>query len=529
MATGVEDRLLEAMQQPGFYDHPVAQVELIETHISWIFLAGDFAYKVKKPVDFGFLDFSTLAKRHHFCLEELRLNRRFAPQLYLGVMTIGGEPASLKMGGAPVLDYAVKMRRFAQQDQLDRVLARGCLDSQQLASFASMIARVHQAAAVSDVGQPYGTPQSIIEPVIENFSQIRSLLSATKCHQLGELEEWSRRSHDELHGLLQQRKRDGFIRECHGDLHLANMAWIDEQPILFDCIEFNENLRWIDVINDIAFLVMDLEDRGQKKLAWSFLNHYLQATGDYQGLQLLRFYEVYRAMVRAKVNCLRLAQPGLSDAERTQDRKLYQSYLILARSFTTKPAKGVVITHGLSGSGKSTFVRKLAASCGAIHLQSDLERKRLHGLTASMNSHSPPGGGIYDARANLATYERLQMLAETGLTAGYPVIVDAAFLKKSQRDKLRDLAADLHTPLVILDFAVPEPELRRRIRQRINAGGDVSEANQEVLNHQMIEQQPLDENEQQFVITIVPDTTPAEAARCISERFNNNWGHCKSP
>jgi len=274
---------------------------------------------------------------------------------------------------------------------------------------------------------------------------------------------------------------------------------------------------------------MDLEDRGQKKLGWSFLNHYLQATGDYQGLQLLRFYEVYRAMVRAKVNCLRLAQPGLSDAERTQDRKLYQSYLILARNYTTKPAKGVIITHGLSGSGKSTFVRKLVASCGAIHLQSDLERKRLHGLTASMDSHSPPGGGIYDTKANLATYERLQMLAETGLSAGYSVIVDAAFLKKSQRDKLRDLAADLHTPLVILDFAVPEPELRRRIRQRINAGGDVSEANQEVLNHQMIEQQPLDENEQQFVITIVPDTTPAEAARCISERFNNNWGHCKSP
>ena len=524
----VENRLLEAMQQPGFYDHPVAQVELIETHISWVFLAGDFAYKVKKPVNFGFLDFSTLAKRHHFCLEELRLNRRFAPQLYLDVKMIGGNPASPKMGGAPVLDYAVQMRRFEQQDQLDRVLARGCLDCQQLACFATMIARVHQTATVSDAGQPYGTPQSIIEPVMENFNQIRSLLSATECHQLGELEQWSRTSHGELRGLLQQRKSDGFIRECHGDLHLANMAWIDEEPILFDCIEFNENLRWIDVINDIAFLVMDLDDRGQKKLGWSFLNHYLQETGDYQGLQLLRFYEVYRAMVRAKVNCLRLAQPGLSDAERTQDRKLYQSYLSLAGSFTTKPANGVIITHGLSGSGKSTFVRKLAASCGAIHLQSDLERKRLHGLAATTHSHSPPGGGIYDARANLATYERLQLVAETALTAGYSVIVDAAFLKKSQRDKLRCLAADLHAPLIVLDFPVPESELRRRIRQRIKAGGDVSEANEEVLNQQMVEQQQLDENEQQLVITIDPETAPAEVAKGISERFNN-WGHYRSP
>ncbi len=313
METATGNRLIQAMQQPGFYDHPVAQVELIETHISWVFLAGDFAYKVKKPVNFGFLDFSTLARRQHFCLEELRLNRRFAPRLYLDVKAIGGDPASPRMNATPVLDYAVKMKRFEQQDQLDRVLTRGRLDDRQLACFSTMIAKVHQIAAVSEAEQPYGTPQSIIEPVLENFNQVRSLLAAAECRHLGQLEEWSRRTHGELYELLRQRKRDGFVRECHGDLHLANMAWVDGEPILFDCIEFNENLRWIDVINDIAFLFMDLADRGQKKLGWSFLNHYLQKTGDYQGLQLLRFYAVYRAMVRAKVNCLRLAQPGLSE------------------------------------------------------------------------------------------------------------------------------------------------------------------------------------------------------------------------
>lgn len=522
METITESGLLEVMQQPDFYDHPVAQVELIETHISWVFLAGDFAYKVKKPVNFGFLDFSSLAKRQHYCLEELRLNRRFAPQLYLEVKTIGGDPACPIMGGSPALDYAVQMKRFEQKNQLDRALTRGCLNSHQLNSFATMIARVHQKASVADAEQPYGTPQSIIGPIQENFNQMSSLLSAAECCQLTELEQWSCNSYNELYELLRQRKKDGFVRECHGDLHLANMAWIDDEPILFDCIEFNENLRWIDVINDIAFLVMDLEDRGQKMLGWSLLNQYLQETGDYQGLHLLRFYEVYRAMVRAKVNCLRLAQPGVSVAERKQDRKLYQSYLSLAESFTAKAPKGLILTHGLSGSGKSTFVRELAPICGAIHLQSDLERKRLHGLEATMDSHSPPGGGIYCTKASDATYARLQRLAETVLTAGYPVIIDAAFLKRRQRNQLHCLAANLQVPLIVLDFPVPEAELRRRIRQRITEGGDASEANTKVLDYQIVGQQPLDENEQQSALTVCPETASDAIATCISELFTNS-------
>ena len=521
MKTAAERTLIKAMQQPDFYDHPVAQVELIETHISLVFLAGDFAYKVKKPVNFGFLDFSTLAKRHHFCLEELRLNRRFAPKLYLGVKTIGGDPACPKMGDSPTLDYAVKMRRFEQKDQLDRILAAGSLSTQQLDLFATMISGFHQAAQVAEAEQPYGTPPSVIGPVLENFSQIRSLLSDTERHQLIDLEQWSGKSCDEFHALLQQRKEDGFIRECHGDLHLANMAWIDNEPILFDCIEFNENLRWIDVINDIAFLAMDLDDRGQAKLGWYFLNRYLQESGDYQGLQLLRFYKVYRAMVRAKVTCMRLAQPGLSNEEREQDLKLYHSYLELANNYTKNPSKRLIITHGLSGSGKSTFVRELAASCGAIHLQSDRERKRLHGLTATTDSHSSPGGGLYSAQANVATYERLQILAETALTVGYPVIVDATFLKKAQRDKLRCLAANLQVPLLILDFPLPETELRRRIQQRTTEGDGISEANAEVLNYQLAEQQPLDRQEQELAMAVWPETTPEEITARIFDKLKS--------
>ncbi len=300
-------------------------------------------------------------------------------------------------------------------------------------------------------------------------------------------------------------------------MHLANTAWIDNEPVLFDCIEFNDNLRWIDVINDIAFLVMDLDDRGEAKLGWHFLNLYLQESGDYQGLQLLRFYKLYRAMVRTKVLCMRLAQPGLSDTERKQDIELYHSYLALASSYTAKPSRRLIITHGLSASGKSTFVRQLAGLCGFIYLQSDRERKRLQGMSATTNSHSPPGGGIYDAKANYASYERLQLLAKEALTAGYSVIVDATFLKKLQRDRLRCLAAELLVPLVILDFQVADAELRRRIQQRIAQGMDISEANMAVLDYQLAEQQPLTEEERALVLTVSPDMLPDEVAERISK------------
>jgi hypothetical protein len=516
MKPAAESRLIQAMQQPSFYDHPAGQVKRIETHISWVFLAGAFAYKVKKPVDFGFLDFSTLAKRRHFCFEELRLNRRFAPQLYLDVKTIGGDPDRPKLNGSPPLEYAVKMRRFEQGDQLDRILKAGHLTIDKLDRFATMIAGCHQAAAVAETEASYGAPQAIIEPVLENFSQIAPLLPATELDPLTELEQWSRNLCHDLYELLRQRKQDGFIRECHGDLHLANMAWIDEAPTLFDCIEFNDNLRWIDVISDIAFLVMDLDDRGETALGWRFLNRYLQETGDYFGLQLLRFYQVYRAMVRAKVTCMRLAQPDLSEKERREDLDLYHSYLALAKSYTADLPRVLIITHGLSGSGKSSFVRQLAADCGAIHLQSDRERKRIYDLPAAADSQSAPGGGIYSKQADAATYERLRLLAETVLAAGYPVIVDATFLKKTDRDLLYRSAAELETPLIILDFKVPEAELRRRVEQRTAEGDDVSEADVEILNRQLTTQRPLDEDERRRTITVYPDTRPAEVAARIT-------------
>lgn len=509
MNTEEETWIVPVMSDPCFYDHHVAEVEMIETHISWIFLAGEFAYKVKKPLDLGFLDFSTLAKRHHYCREELRLNRQFAPQLYLDLIQVGGSPQSPTMHRHPPLEYAVKMRRFPQDCQLDRMLAAEQLQARHLLAFASQIATLHQNASTAEADSPYGTPAAVVAPVLENFQQIRPLMKLPEGARLLErVERWTRKACEQLEPIFRERKDKGFVRACHGDIHLANMAWLDNQPLLFDCIEFNENLRWIDVINDIAFLVMDLDDRQQPALGWSFLNRYLQETGDYQGVTPLVFYKSYRAMVRAKVICMRLAQGHLSETERNSTEQLFLSYLKLAEQYSDPPPVSLIITHGLSGAGKSTFSSRLASQYGAIHLRSDIERKRLHGFTATADSQSPINSGIYSAQASTDTYLHLHDLAELILSAGLTVIIDATFIKRHQREKFYQLAKQLQALLVILDFTVPEGELRRRVLQREQGEAeDASEAGLEVLEQQLEHEEALTEDERPYVMTVAKDTT----------------------
>ncbi len=512
--------LVEALHNPACYPHRVARVRLIETHISWVCLAGKFAYKLKKPVNFGFLDFSTLEKRQHFCHEELRLNRRFAPQLYLGVVSIGGPPEKPIIGGTPAIDYAVKMKRFSRHDELDQLLQKDQLSTAQIEQFAEYLADLHAKAPQTDPRSYFGSLTSIKQPVEENFAQIRPLLpQAQQQKQLAQLEEWSRTRFEQLRGRMQKRKTQHFIRECHGDVHLANMLWYEGRPLLFDCIEFNDNLRCIDLVNDYAFLLMDLDDRGAELLSWHFLNRYLQRTGDYQGLALLNYYKSYRAMVRAKVICLRLAQQGLSEKERCHDLELLQSYLDLADGYRRRRQTPLVISHGFSGAGKSTFIGRLAPLCGAVTVHSDIERKRLHGLSATADSNSELATGIYGTQAGRQTYAQLEHAAENIIRAGFPAIVDATFLKQPQRRRLLQLATRLGVAFFILDFPVSEAELQRRVEQRRTQAGEISEATLEVLKQQLLSAEPLTTGEQKSAIRVLPDSSPATIAKHLSENI----------
>jgi aminoglycoside phosphotransferase family enzyme/predicted kinase len=496
--------LLDARAWPG-----ATQVEHIETHISHVFLTGEYAYKIKKPLDLGFLDFSTLQKRQEFCEEELRINRRLAPELYLSVVPITGTPAAPRVEGSGTpIEYALKMRQFSQDGLLERVLERGELTAQLIDALAAEVAAFHDAIPRAVPQSGYGSADSIVAPAMQNFEQLAPLLDDSAV--LDRLRAWTERENRRLSARFEERLRDGFVRECHGDLHLANIVLIDGRVRIFDALEFNPALRWIDVMNEIAFVVMDLAVRGQEALAARFLNAYLERTGDYEGVRVLRYYVVYRALVRAKVAAMRAEQGDPGDAERGALGEKVRRHLRLAQQIAAGARAVLVVHHGLSGSGKTTCSQRVLEAIGAVRIRSDVERKRLHGLSASVRTGAELGAGIYAAAASEATYARLATLAEAALDAGYPVLVDATFLERRQRDQFRTLAQRLHVPFRIAHFAASEPTLIDRIRRRTAHGADASEADLDVLRAQLRRLEPLAPDEQ--AVSIRFDTERASHA-----------------
>lgn len=493
--------LISALLRPDAYPHPVTEVRLIETHISWVLLAGEYAYKLKKPVDLGFLDFSSLDKRRLYCDEEVRLNRRLAPAIYLDVVPVtGSETAPRLQGDGPVLEWAVRMKAFPADATLDRETA---ITPAHIDAIADRIARFHKTIAVAGETDPYGTPEAVMHPVRENFSQLRPLIpdgdaGRAANGKLDALARWSEAEGNRLASFFAARKATGYIRDCHGDLHLGNIAWVENAPLIFDCIEFNPDLRHVDVISEVAFLFMDLTERGHAGLAWRFLNRWLEHTGDYAGLDGLRFYLVYRAMVRAKVAGIRHAQDpqaGFADALR---------YLELAERLCRRAPISLTLMHGCSGSGKTWASQRLLETLGAVRLRSDVERKRLFGLDALADSTSV-AGGIYGSEANQRTLERLLDLAETLLACGFTTIVDATFLARSWRRPFFELAQRQGWPVHIVAMDVDAERMRSRILARERRADDASEAGLAVLEAQQKSLEPLDENEAENSHRFDPD------------------------
>jgi uncharacterized protein len=481
-------------------------VALIETHISYVLLTGTCAYKIKKAVDFGFLDFTTLLRRRFYCSEELRLNRRLAPEIYLSVAKITGHVDTPEIDGrGPVLEYAVKMRQFDQEGLLSRAIRRAALTAGDIDSLAAEVASFHRQTDVATGDAPFGRSEDIRQQALANFDPMVAVIEEPRDRaDLEVLLDWTKRSHMDLDRQFTVRRRNGSVRECHGDLHLGNIALVNGRITLFDRIEFNDSMRWTDVMSDVAFLVMDLRDRGRLDLAARFLTRYLEITGDYDGLGVLRFYVVYRALVRAKIACLRLAQEN-ADKDRAQSLAEYHTYANLAHGEIGAHSVSLAITHGLSGSGKTTRSQSWLEATGAVRVRSDVERKRLHGLHASDRGGSGIGEGLYDAAATDRTYARLAELARAIVRAGYSAIVDATFLEKRHRDLLRQVASDWGVQFVILDCSEPAVVLRERIAKRIDTGGDASDATVAVLERQLSTEEPLTQEERSMA---TPDPTP---------------------
>lgn len=495
--------LVERLMQPECYPHKVQSVELRETHISWVFLTGQWAYKVKKPVNLGFVDFSTLENRLHFCREELARNHYFAPKIYREVVPITRSDGLIRIAGQGAsIEYAVKMTQFDESKIALQLLQDGKLTHNDILHLAHDVAAFHAAAqrAESTTGQ-VGIASDMAQAARENIQALKNLAEQTGRGQaLDSIQAWTEQQLSRLSNLFEQRRQAGFVRQCHGDLHLGNIVRWQGRLTPFDCIEFNPDFYWVDVINEIAFLAMDLDDHGHSDLKWAFLNAYLEATGDYEGLMLLPFYQVYRAMVRAKVCELRMRQLEGSEDSRQVLRQQCLCYLDMASSYLSSRLLSLTITYGLSGSGKSSGSSAWSRQAGAIRLRSDVERKRLFGLARTQRPTQQQSSGIYSQEATLQTYHRLEELAGLVVSAGFPVVIDATFLKQSQRDLFRKLAVRMSVPFRIMEFTAETDVLRQRIRQRTANDIDASDATEAVLNLQTASCEPLTVSERSYLV-----------------------------
>ncbi|MFI4937599.1 MAG: AAA family ATPase, partial [Candidatus Berkiellales bacterium] len=480
----------QALLNPTLYPHPVSGFQLIETHLSWVILTGQYAYKIKKPLNLGFQDFTTLEKRKKYCELEVRLNQRFAPQIYVDVVPITGNPQNPSFDrNQTIIEYAVKMKEFPQSNLLSILATQRKITKEIIKALAMEIAHFHRSTETADPASSFGTPQSVYAPMQANFTALKSLPDINHHIELIQhIEQWTRSEFEKLTPLLQSRKKNGFIRACHGDLHLGNIVMIDNQPIPFDCIEFNEEFRWTDVYNDVGFLAMDLHHQRYSELSHLFINQYLEASQDYEGIALLPFYECYRAMVRAKVMGLQINQLPRDPALRSKYQEELRDFLTLTQQFIQPKAPQLTITFGLSGSGKTVYTEQLLMQSGALRLRSDVIRKKLFG-------HEPKAA-LYSIETTQQLFSHLVNTATILLNAQRAVIIDATFIKRWQRQHFLELAKAFSIPLKILAFDVPLNELQQRIRQRLQQGKDASDADLAVLTSQLQEIEPLTAEEQ---------------------------------
>lgn len=502
MATSAEPvsapRLPDALLDPAAYPHPAADLRLVETHVSWIALAGQYAYKLKKPVRFAFLDYSSRDLRRAACDTELTLNRRWAPQLYLDLLVLVATPAGPRFvpAGAADGEPAVRMTRFDRREELDRLIAEDAIAAEALAALGADLAGWHARAPIAAADGPWGGPAPALQAALESFDALRAPRAPLERGRIGRLEAKLRAAHGDLVPWFVARRAAGRVRECHGDLHTRNVVRLDGRLTPFDAIDFAPGLRWIDVAADAAFLAMDLERLGRADLAHAFLDGWFAASGDYEAAAGLPWLIAYRALVRAKVDALRAAQ--LPDgAESAAAWRECETFVALAEARLAPRRGRLYATAGASGSGKSWLAAQLVPMLPAIRVRSDVERKRLAGLAPLAASRSPVDAGLYADAVTARTYAHLAHVAASLLRAGFDVVVDAAHLYAHQRAATAGAAAAAGAPLTWIECTAPEALLRARVNAR---RGDASEATAAVLDRQLARREPL---------------TPAEAAAAI--------------
>jgi uncharacterized protein len=497
--------VIQALLKPESYPHPVSEpIQLFQTHVSYVLLTGEVVYKLKKPVNFGFLDFSTLEKRHHFCQEELRLNARGAAKLYLEVVPIAQSGETFHLGSdGEVVEYAVKMQQFPQETLLSEMFDRGLLTESLVQDLAKELANFHRKSQTDDSIRSFGTVEKIRQAFDENYDQSVGYIDRAQTQaQWDATKAYTDRFFVEKESIFQSRILADKIRECHGDIHLRNIAYWNNEMLLFDCIEFNEPFRFVDTMYDLAFVCMDLDARGRRDLSNLLMNTYLEQTGDWEGAQVLPLYLSRQAYVRAKVTSFLLDDPAIPDDVKQASAKTAADYYTLAYDYTQSQTGQIFLMSGLSGSGKSTTAQQIARHTHAIHLRSDAVRKHLAGIPIEQRGDD----SIYSREMTEKTYDRLRDLGVLLASQGFTVILDAKYDRQALREAVIGRSAGI--PVTILHCEAPLSVLQERVRDRT---GDIADATVDVLAEQTFE--PFSPAEMSCVKPI--DTTQSVADQLI--------------
>ncbi len=494
---------IKELLTPEAYPHPVNQIELIQTHISWVFLTGNFVYKIKKPVNFGFLDFTTLERRRHFCQEELRLNKRLSPEIYLDVIPIVKKGKHYFVGGeGEVVDYAVKMKQLPQETCLISLLENKQLTPKIMDKLTYLMASFYRDAETNAEITSYGTPEKIMINIKENFDQTAPYVGKTIEKKIYDaLKGYSFRFLEEKREIFLNRIKTGKIRDGHGDFHCANIYWHNGKIYVLDCIEFNTRFRYADVAADVAFLLMDLDFRKASSFGNRFLNTFLTYTNDFELLEVNDFYKIYRAYVRGKIASFETGLSEIPEAQRQQALERAKAYFNLAYKYLTSSKRPFILaTTGLIGSGKSTLATQLAPEINAVVIRSDALRKHLASLRPDEHVYAPFGQGLYSPQMTAKVYKELFRLAQKVLALELPVILDASFSKRASRQVVKELAQTANCPHFFLYCQCPEDILKQRLQQRQSHGEDVSDAHFDLLEAFKRDFDPLLPEENQIIV-----------------------------
>ena len=493
--------VIQEMLKPGFYPHPVQEpIKLMQTHVSYILLTGDYAYKLKKAVNFGFLDYSTLELREHFCRQELEMNNRGAAEIYLEVLPITQTDNKIELegNGTPV-EYTLKMCQFPQDNLLINLFHQGKLTEKMVEELGRLVAQFHSKCPTNDYVLSFGEVAKVRQAFDENYEQTAKYIGLAQTQeQFDATKDFTDNFFATKTEVLANRIKNGWIRECHGDLHLGNICLWHDKILLFDCIEFNEPFRFVDVMYDLAYGVMNFLVGNRPDLANVYLNSYLEESGDWEGLQVLPLYVSRQAYVRAKITSFLLDDPGVPATDKEQAKVTASQYYKMALDCTKLEQGSLIIMSGVSGSGKSTIAKKIARQSNAIHIRSDAVRKHLAGVSLTERG----GEELYTPEMTEKTYGRLLELGILLASAGYAVILDAKYDRQSLRQSVIAAAEKHHLPLQILHCTAPEQILRDRLNSRT---GDVSDATANLLASQLANMESFTEEEKVFVKTL--DTT----------------------